>query len=251
MTYRFDDCWPVPDGRELVTLTCVSNPVGGDPISNAAWRATGCGTCWPRPVSTRTPTWCCRIRSTGSPRGTPVAAHRRPRRDLRGRHERRAAARRHGYPGRAGRPGLVRLRVGHQWVVDLELTRFDGPRPTGRGWAGQRAGRSRRSRASTCRAGPRRRAGSGHIRRGRVGAGPRCRGVEVRVDDGTWQEADLGASLFQRHLAAVEFSVAGHPAGPAHHRAGHRHTGAIQTADLADPVPDGATGWHTVSFAVK
>ena len=29
------------------------------------------------------------------------------------------------------------------------------------------------------------------------------------------------------------------------------NTGAVQTADLADPIPDGATGWHTISFAVK
>ena len=29
------------------------------------------------------------------------------------------------------------------------------------------------------------------------------------------------------------------------------NTGAVQTADEASPVPDGATGWHTVSFAVK
>ena len=28
------------------------------------------------------------------------------------------------------------------------------------------------------------------------------------------------------------------------------NTGAVQTAELADPVPDGASGWHTVSFDV-
>jgi hypothetical protein len=28
------------------------------------------------------------------------------------------------------------------------------------------------------------------------------------------------------------------------------NTGATQTADEADPVPDGATGWHTVNFVV-
>jgi len=29
------------------------------------------------------------------------------------------------------------------------------------------------------------------------------------------------------------------------------NTGAVQTADEASPVPDGATGWHTVTFTVK
>jgi hypothetical protein len=28
------------------------------------------------------------------------------------------------------------------------------------------------------------------------------------------------------------------------------NTGAVQTADQVDPVPDGATGWHTVHFTV-
>jgi hypothetical protein len=29
------------------------------------------------------------------------------------------------------------------------------------------------------------------------------------------------------------------------------NTGAVQTSELADVLPDGGTGWHTVSFAVK
>ena len=32
--------------EKLVTLTCVSNPVGGDLIGNASGPATACGTCW-------------------------------------------------------------------------------------------------------------------------------------------------------------------------------------------------------------
>jgi hypothetical protein len=28
------------------------------------------------------------------------------------------------------------------------------------------------------------------------------------------------------------------------------NTGAVQTADQAETVPDGATGWHTVDFTV-
>jgi hypothetical protein len=29
------------------------------------------------------------------------------------------------------------------------------------------------------------------------------------------------------------------------------YTGAVQTEQWADPVPDGATGWHSVDFAVS
>jgi hypothetical protein len=28
------------------------------------------------------------------------------------------------------------------------------------------------------------------------------------------------------------------------------HTGATQTSDVAEPAPDGATGWHTISVDV-
>jgi hypothetical protein len=28
------------------------------------------------------------------------------------------------------------------------------------------------------------------------------------------------------------------------------NTGAVQTEQRADPVPDGASGWHSVTFAV-
>ena len=78
------------------------------------------------------------------------------------------------------------------------------------------------------------------------------RAVEVRIDEGDWQPADARRELLQRHLAAVELRVAGHR--PGLHTITVRatdNTGAVQTAELADPVPDGATGWHTVSFAVE
>src|SRR4029078_7238964 len=37
LTYRFEDLDRFEVVETLVTLTCVSNPVGGDLISNAAW----------------------------------------------------------------------------------------------------------------------------------------------------------------------------------------------------------------------
>ena len=59
----------------------------------------------------------------------------------------------HGYPARLVVPGLYGYVSATKWVVDLELTAVrPRPRPTGRGWAGRRAGRSRRNPASTCRA---------------------------------------------------------------------------------------------------
>ena len=123
-------------------------------------------------------------------------AHRRPGRAAGDRDERRAAAGRTRLPRTPGGARAVRVRVGDQVG--------DGPgadpvRP-GRGVldaAGLvgRADRSRPSHASTCRAAGRRIA-VGPVTFGGV-AWAQNRGVkavEVRIDDGPWQPAQLGAA---------------------------------------------------------
>ncbi|MCB1260144.1 MAG: hypothetical protein KDB33_07120, partial [Acidimicrobiales bacterium] len=69
--------------------------------------------------------------------------------------------------------------------------------------------------------------------------------VEVQVDDGPWQEAQLGevasdATWRQWYLPW--------DATPGEHVLRVRATdgtGQTQTEELAEPAPDGATGWHT------
>ncbi|MGV0799634.1 Ig-like domain-containing protein, partial [Mycolicibacterium elephantis] len=80
------------------------------------------------------------------------------------------------------------------------------------------------------------------------------RGVEVRIDGaggtGGWRQADLGASYSDDTWRLWRFAWQAEP-GP--HTITVRatdNTGAVQTEQVADPVPDGASGWHTVSFTV-
>ena len=78
------------------------------------------------------------------------------------------------------------------------------------------------------------------------------RAVEVRIDEGDWQQADLGASYSNDTWRLWSFPWQADE--PGLHTITVRatdNTGAVQTSEIADPVPDGATGWHTVSFAVK
>jgi hypothetical protein len=82
------------------------------------------------------------------------------------------------------------------------------------------------------------------------------RGAEVRIDSpnkqGDWQPADLGVGYSNDTWRLWSFNWQATQPGP--HTITVRatdNTGAVQTSDEADPVPDGATGWHTVSFAVK
>ena len=78
------------------------------------------------------------------------------------------------------------------------------------------------------------------------------RAVEVRIDDGRLAARGTRRELLGRHLAAVEFPVAGHLTRS--HTITVRatdNTGAVQTQDTAEPAPDGATGWHQVEFSVR
>ena len=74
--------------------------------------------------------------------------------------------------------------------------------------------------------------------------------VEVRIDDGPWQEARLGADVTDD---AWRQWVLDWDAKPGKYTIQVRATdkdGDTQTADIAPPDPDGATGYHTRSVKV-
>ena len=160
----------------------------------------------------------------------------------------------HGYPARLVVPGLYGYVSATKWVVDLELTRFDQAEAywTPLGWS-PRGPIKTESRIDVPRSGQ-------DVARGPVTFGgvawAQNRGVkavEVRIDDRRLAAGPAGRGLLQRHLAAVELPMAGR-CRPGSHTITVRatdNTGAVQTEQWADPVPDGATGWHTVTFAVK
>ncbi len=71
-------------------------------------------------------------------------------------------------------------------------------------------------------------------------------GVEVRVDEGPWHRAELapvvGADVWRQWLWEWD-------AGPGRHKLEVRATdgeGETQTSERRPPLPDGATGWHSV-----
>ena len=176
-------------------------------------------------------------------------AHRRPRRDPRRRHERRAAAARARLPGADGRARPLRLRVGDEVGG---RPRGDPvrpmPTPTGRtrGWS-ERGPIKLESRIDVPRDGAAVQAGTRRGRRRRLAAaravssGSRCRSTTA-----PWQKAELGteASIdtWVQWGYAVDAGIRlAHPAVRATDR-----TGEQQTSTQAPPAPDGASGWHTV-----
>jgi hypothetical protein len=151
----------------------------------------------------------------------------------------------HGFPVRMIVPGLYGYVSATKWLVDLELTTFDAFDAywIERGWS-ERAPVKTMSRIDTPR---------GEVRAGEVPvagvAWAQHRGidrVEVRVDEGAWTTAELGAvpSVDTWRQWVVRWR-----ATPGDHVLQVRATdgtGQTQTPEAAEPFPDGATGYHTV-----
>jgi hypothetical protein len=162
----------------------------------------------------------------------------------------------HGYPARLVVPGLYGYVSATKWVVDLELTRFDRAEAywTRLGWS-PRGPIKTESRVDVPRSGQD--VAVGPVTFGGVAWAQNrgVRAVEVRVDgpggQGPWQQAQLGDAYSGETWRLWSFDWQAREPGP--HTITVRatdNTGYTQTSEQADPVPDGATGWHSVSFAV-
>jgi hypothetical protein len=72
--------------------------------------------------------------------------------------------------------------------------------------------------------------------------------VEVRLDGNAWQPAEIGGvpnrDTWVQWAATVDLAAGDHTVAV---RATDR-SGYTQTSAVADVVPDGATGWHTIDF---
>lgn len=239
--------------EKVVTLACVSNPVGGDLVGNAVWTgyrlrdllaAAGVRDDADMVLSTS---------SDGFTAGTPTEAMTDDRDSLLAiTMNGQPLPLEHGYPARLVVPGLYGYVSATKWVVDLELTRFDRAQGywTPLGWS-ERGPIKTQSRIDVPRSGQD--VAPGPVRFGGVAWAQQrgVRAVEVRIDDGPWQPATLGAAYSNDTWRLWSFDWQAETPGP--HRIAVRatdNTGEVQTEERADVIPDGATGWHTVSFSV-
>jgi DMSO/TMAO reductase YedYZ molybdopterin-dependent catalytic subunit len=252
-TYSFDDLARFDVVETVTTLTCVSNPVGGNLISTGVWTgyrladllaAAGVHADADMLLSTSI---------DGFTAGTPVQALTDGRDallavGLNG----QPLPIEHGYPARLVVPGLYGYVSATKWVVEMELTRFDRAKAywTRQGWA-PRAPIKTESRIDVPKDGQK--LPIGPVVFGGV-AWAQNRGVqavEVLIDDGVWQPAQQGANYSNETWRLWSFPW--QAKSPGKHTITVRatdNTGALQTADRVGPVPDGATGWHTVDFTV-
>lgn len=237
----------------LVTLTCVSNPVGGDLIGNARWQG------WPvrellARAGVRPEADMVLSRSIdGWTAGTPLTALTDDRNAL------LAIAMNgellplaHGFPVRLVVPGLYGYVSATKWVTELKVTRFDADEGywTPRGWSALGPIKTA-SRIDVPREGAVL-TGGDLVVAGVAWAQHRgVQRVEVSVDGGEWSEATLAA---EPTIDAWRLWSWSWPAPtPGGHSLAVRATdgdGETQTPDLASPAPSGATGWHTINVQV-
>ncbi|WP_052852847.1 molybdopterin-dependent oxidoreductase [Streptomyces avicenniae] len=257
LTLSYDDLLRRELIERHITLTCVSNQVGGPYAGNARWigvpladvlRDAGV-----RPPSEGGPADQLVARSVdGMTLGTPVEAV------MDGRDALLAVGMNgeplpfdHGFPVRMLVPGLYGYVSACKWIEDIELTTFADFDAywVRRDWAAQAPIRTQ-SRIDTPR-------GFADIPAGTVPvagvAWAQHTGidrVEVRVDDGPWQETELAAEDTVDTWRQWRWDW---PAQPGRHRIEVRatdRTGEIQTSERSDPIPGGATGWHSVVVEV-
>jgi DMSO/TMAO reductase YedYZ molybdopterin-dependent catalytic subunit len=250
----FDELLALPMVETLLTLTCVSNEVGGDLVGNQRWLGHPLRTLLERARPRPEADMVLSTSADGWTAGTPLDTVTDPARQallavgMGG----QPLPLDHGFPARMVVPGLYGYVSATKWVVDLEVTRFDQAEGywTPRGWSVKGPIKTE-SRIDVPRVGDEPRAGTVAVAGVAWAQHRGVRAVEVRVDDGPWQVATLGASgnadTWRQWVWRWEATQGDHTLQVRATDA----TGHVQTSQEAPPAPDGASGWHTVRVTVR
>lgn len=250
LTFTYDDLL----GRDLIerdiTMSCVSNGVGGDLVGNARWVGCRLDDLLDEAGITSGADQIMGVSDDDFTAGFPVDT-------LDGRDamivfgmNNEVLPVKNGFPARIVVPGLYGYVSAVKWLKEIRLTTFAKEQGywVPRGWSalGPVKTQSRIDRPGT-------KISAGSTVIGGVAWAP-TRGidkVEVQVDDGEWVTAMLGPVLSEdtwvqwwtkwdategRHQIRVRATDG---------------TGATQTEELARVDPDGATGWHTIRVTVN
>ena len=238
-----------------ITLTCVSNPVGGKYLGNATWLGV--------PVrdlleEAGVQGGADAVKSTSADNmtiGTPLQALDDPRRDaliavgMNG----EPLPLKHGFPVRMVVPGLYGYVSATKWLVDLEVTRFADFKAywSTRGYS-VKAPIKTSSRIDVPKSFATVKAGTQVPVAGVAWSQDRgIKRVEVRVDGGPWQDAELAE---QDNIDTWRQWRWMWDAKPGNHLIEVRatdDTGYTQTGKRVPIAPNGSTGWHSVNVTAS
>ncbi len=158
----------------------------------------------------------------------------------------------HGFPARLLVPGLYGFVSATKWVTEVELTTFAefDHYWLRRGWA-QKAPIKLMSRIDTPRGLAKVQAGvvpvAGVAWEQTVG----IQAVEVQIDDGPWQPAELADAPSNDTWRQWVYRWNATPGRHAITVRAIDNNGAIQTPERAEPIPDGAAGHHQIVVIVE
>ena len=253
VTINFADLLRLPLMEAWVTLTCVSDPVGGPYVGNAKWLGASLADLirQARPLAGAD-----QLLSTsvdGYTSGTPLAVV------LDGRNALLAVAMNdqalpivHGFPARMVVPGLYGYVSATKWVTDIEVTTFASAYGfwAQRGWS-QQAPIKTESRidvpvaSASLAPGRTQVAGVAWAQHKGIAA------VEVRVNGGPWHKARLAAVPGIDTWRQWVWEWQASPGNYLLEARATDETGYTQTVAQAQPAPNGASGYPSAQVAVR
>lgn len=252
LTFTYDELFERELFEETITLTCVSNQIGGELLGTAVWGGVRLDDLLAEAGIQAGADQIVGRSSDGWTAGIPVAA-------LDGRPALVAFSMNgeplpleHGFPARLIVPGLYGYVSATKWLTELELTTFDAFDQywVPRGWDAQGPIKTQ-SRIDSPKAlasldpGPAMIGGTAWAQT--IGIDK----VEVRIDEGPWELTTLADEL--NDLTWRQWSHEWN-ASPGRHTVTVRATdrsGFTQLEERSDPMPNGATGWHQTVVLVK
>ncbi|MBX0299690.1 molybdopterin-dependent oxidoreductase [Cryobacterium sp. 1639] len=249
----FAELLALPLEESTTTLACVSNYVGGDLIGNALWLGYPIRELLARAKPTAEADMVLSRSADGWTASTPLEALTDDRNSI------LAVGMNgdplpleHGYPVRMVVPGLYGYVSATKWVTELIVTRFD--RETAywstRGWS-EKGPVKLSSRVDVPRGNATVEAGTVTVAGVAWSQHVGVSAVDVQVDGGDWNPATLADAISVDTWRQWRWDWDA-PSGS--HTIRVRATdanGLVQTSELADVAPDGATGLHEISVSVS
>jgi DMSO/TMAO reductase YedYZ molybdopterin-dependent catalytic subunit len=260
LTINYDEIRAMPSVEQYATLECVSNKIGGDLISTALWKGVKLKDILDRAKVKTGAKYIAFRCSDGYDVGIPLEAGLMDGTILAYDMNLAPLNAKHGFPVRAIVPGLYGM-MNPKWITEIELVDgvYEGYWQRN-GWTnvadvhtgstilipGQAELRHRFRKLDEM---PKIVPGQKAPIAGMAFGGDRgISKVEVSVDNGaTWKSAVIKNPLSQ--YTWVLWTAGFTPSGNSNYKVIVRATdkaGQIQTAEMNNPFPDGATGYHTV-----
>ena len=260
--FSFDDIRSMPLREQTITMTCVSNEVGGPYVSTSNFIGVPLLDLLDRAGIQDGAEQVVGHSVDGFTLGTPLDLLRNAGKEAMvviGMN-REALLPEHGFPMRTVVPGLYGYVSATKWLTELELTTYDvKPYWVKRGWDGQPPGVAPikiSSRIDAPTSFQRLPAGEVTVAGTAWAQGRGISRVEVRFDNEPWRPAELATEVNPNTWRMFRLTRA---LPPGQHTVACRAfdgSGTMQTEERLrlinpGPVPDGSTGWHSMIFTVQ